>query len=156
MECLPQSSCVAVAVSNFFSPKGRTLFFIERPDLPQLHQLRRPHLIVGVSERALEPSLGCSCTAASCTAVGIEPWCRLLADSTTHCHCRTMPIKQSSNHLVVQLDQLVDGLVVQSGEVTMHRAQMWGMGVFLVTRPSQGDGATTSPIWNLARVGTQC
>jgi len=51
VKCLPQSSCVAVAVSNFFLPKGRILFFIERPDLLQL---RRSHLIVGVSERALD------------------------------------------------------------------------------------------------------
>ena len=59
VECLPQSSCVAVAVRNFSSPKVRILFFIEHPDLLQL---RRPQLIIGVSERALEPSLGCSCT----------------------------------------------------------------------------------------------
>ena len=38
-----QSSCVAVAVSNFFLPKARILFFIERPDLLQL---RRPQALL--------------------------------------------------------------------------------------------------------------
>jgi len=42
---------------------------------------------------------------------------RILVGSASHCHCGTMLVEQSSHHPIVQLDQVVDGLVAKSSEV---------------------------------------
>jgi len=77
----------------------------------------QPCSVVDVREGALEPSLSCSCTATSCTTVGVEPRGRLLVGSASHCHCGTMLVEQSSHRLRVQLNELVDGSVFQGSQV---------------------------------------
>ena len=57
MECLPQSTCIAIAVSDFPPPECRVLLFIQRLHLAQLC---RPCSVVDVRESALEPSFSCS------------------------------------------------------------------------------------------------
>ena len=54
------------------------------------------------------------CTAASCTTVGVEQLRRILVGFASNCHRRlTTLVDHSSHYRVVQMDQLVDGLVAQ-------------------------------------------